>query len=108
MEIFVRPDGSVNHIYADGFSTAFLGEQIVRRASYVEPFNPALRFWFHLLRCLVSDKSLIAKWTRRWPCLWQANLFLSGGPVIGPFSNREDAIWAEIQWINQQYERGKR
>lgn len=107
MEIFVRPDGSVNHIYEDGFSTAFLGEQTVRRASYVEPVNLALRFWFHVIRSLVSDKSIIAKWTRRWPCLWQADLSLSGGPVIGPFIKRENAIHAEIRWINAQYARRK-
>lgn len=106
MEIFVRPDGSVNHICVDGFSTAFLGEQVVRRASYVEPVNPTLRFWFHVIRRIVPDRSFIAAWTRRWKCQWQANLYISGGPIFGPFKYRQDAIAAEVFWINQQYARG--
>lgn len=108
MEIFVRPDGSVNHILVDGFSTVFLGKRTVRRASFVEPVNPRLRYWFHLIRRSVPDNSFIAAWTRRWRCQWQANLHLSGGPIFGPFKCRQDAIAAEVFWINHQYASGAR
>lgn len=102
MEIFVRPDGSVNHILVDGFSTAFLGKQVIRRASYIEPTHPALRILFHVIRTVVSDNSATARWTRRWPCQWRVNLQRSGGPIMGPFKYRVDAITAEIYWINNK------
>lgn len=107
MEIFVRPDGTVKHISVDEFSTNFLGTATRRRASNVEPIHRGLRAIFYIIRSITSDNGWIAAWTRKWPCQWQANLYLSGGPVLGPFRNREDAIWAEIRWLNSCYERGQ-
>lgn len=107
MEIFVRPDGSVKHISVDAFSTSFLGTTTRRRASHVEPVTPWLRVIFHLIRAVVPDTGWIAAWTRRWPCQWRANLYLSGGPILGPFASRFDALAAEITWINSCYEKGQ-
>ena len=73
-----------------------------RRVSHVEPSHPALRWVFHAIRRRVSDDSRLARFTRYWPCWWQARLF--DGPVLGPFRRRSDAIDAEICWINIELE----
>jgi hypothetical protein len=103
MEIFVRPDGTVKHVSVDEFATDFLGKKTVTRASNVEPVNKWLRVLFHVLRRVFGENGRCAAWTRRWPCLWQANLYLSGGPIFGPFQYRQDAVAAEVYWLNQQY-----
>lgn len=103
MEIFVKPNGLVKHVSVDGFTTDFLGTQTIIRASQVEPVHVGLRIVFHCIRRLFGERGRVAAWTRRWPCLWQANLYLSGGPVFGPFKYRQDAIAAEIYWLNQRY-----
>jgi hypothetical protein len=72
-----------------------------RRASHVEPINGLLRRLFHAIRRRVSDKSRLAAWTRRWPCLWRVDLALSGGPILGPFTDRNSAINAEIDWLSR-------
>ena len=65
------------------------------RASHVEPINFILRQAFRFLRACVRDESIAADWSRRWSCRWQANLALSGGPVLAPFINRQEAIDAD-------------
>lgn len=77
------------------------GEFTTRRASYVEPVRPILRWLFHLIRRRVDDHLQVADWTRRWRCDWQARI-LNGGPTLGPFAHRLDAIGAEIDWLNEQ------
>lgn len=91
------------------FSTALPLEQEpvsdTRRASYIEPFNPFLRFLFHLIRGPISDESRLAEFTRRWPCKWRANVFDHRVPnkVIGPFNSRQEAIDAEIKYITDHW-----
>ena len=70
-----------------------------RRASHVLPVNPTLRTIFRWLRDRYGEKGWIATFTRHWPCLWQADLAPSNGPVLGPFRNRQHAINAEIAWL---------
>lgn len=108
MEIFVKPNGQVKHVSVDGFATGFLGAQTITRASQVEPVNVSLRIVFHGIRRIFGERGCVAAWTRRWPCVWQANLWLSGGPVFGPFKYRQDAIAAEIYWLNQRYTNNER
>jgi hypothetical protein len=98
-------------ISADGESMMFIahhpalqaltrhGEARQTRASHVEPVNVVLRWAFHIIRTVVDDDSAMAQWTRDWPCLWQANLQLSNGPVLAAFTNRQAAIDAEIEWL---------
>jgi hypothetical protein len=81
---------------------AELGTVSKRRASHVTPVNPVLRVIFRLVRWLVKDESQVAGWTRTWGCLWQADLAPSGGPVLGPYSDRKAAIRAEVDWLNEQ------
>lgn len=94
------------------------GEVITRRASHVEPADLPRRIAFSLIRRLVADTSKIAAWTRNWACLWRVNTAPVGGPILtwddvswnssdrplGKFatwSNRQDAIDAEVQFLNQ-------
>ena len=83
-----------------------------RRASHVLPVNPTLRTIFRWLRDRYGEKGWIATFTRHWPCLWQADLapFQSSPslenrqiqtPILGPFRNRQDAIDAEIEWLER-------
>jgi hypothetical protein len=89
-----------------------LGEVITRRASYVEPAPRYERWLFSLLRTLFSDTSAVAAWT-----LWRINTSPVGGPIlrvghvwpgvawpvedrVACFANRQDAIDAEIEFLN--------
>jgi hypothetical protein len=86
---------------------AELGEVITRRASHVEPEHIGLRVAFRFLR-LFGDKTRVAEWTRQWQCVWLVDTRPVGGPVLeGRWSNRQDAIDAEIVFLNQFFlERG--
>jgi hypothetical protein len=99
--VSISRDGSLtflsNHPALQGLKAH--GEARTSRASHVEPVNPALRWLFHRIREIVDDESGMAQWTREWPCLWQANLALSNGPVLGTFTDRQAAIDAEIEWL---------
>ncbi len=72
MEIVVAPDGVARCVYAEHIDLARLGEVGVSRASHVEP-----------------DAS--GQWT--------ADLSPVGGPVLGPFDRRSDALTAETKWL---------
>lgn len=98
MRIIIHPDGNIESL--ENEITQDLGLTRKTRVSRVEPVNPALRFLFHAIRKRVSDNSKIACWTRTWPCRWQADIF--DGPVLGPYGLRQEAINAEIEFIEQQ------
>lgn len=76
-----------------------LGAITKRRASHVVPVRLLPRILFKLIRRCVADESRAAEWTRGWNCDWRAEII--GGPVLGPFSGRDAAIAAEIDWIDQ-------
>jgi hypothetical protein len=96
------------------------GEVITRRASHVEPADFWRRLAFSVLRKLTPDTSRIAAWTRTWNCLWRVNTKPVGGPIlthfhvkpetqslmwdaIAWFPNRQDAIDAEVQFLNRWF-----
>lgn len=71
--IVVLPDGSVKFIYDDAMREIMkLGDFVVERASRVEPTPDG-------------------KWT--------ADMEPSGGPVLGPFETRAEALEAEKVWL---------
>jgi hypothetical protein len=95
-------DGQAHFVVHDDLRDLLTaGEARVRRASHVTPVSRGLRWLFTALRARVADTSALAGWTRRWPCRWQADLSPVGGPVIGPFTDRQAAIAAEIDWIEE-------
>ena len=76
-KFIIRPDGTVTGIYADKFAPVLrsLGEVKVRRASHVEPTEDGQG--------------------------WAADMSPVGGPMLGPFPLREEALAAEVAWLNE-------
>lgn len=75
-ELVIGPGGNVRAIYFDDLTeimSAVGGTPAVRRASHVEPTDDGR---------------------------WTADMGPSGGPVLGPFARRQQALDAEVQWIN--------
>ena len=99
MIVIVRPDGSVTaiaHATTDGRRLASLGDvRRVRRGGHVVPAAWWRRAAFRLIRRTFAESSPVAEWTRRWPGEWLTDLRVSGGPVLGPFETRAEAIRAE-------------
>jgi hypothetical protein len=73
--IFIGADGLLRFVYDDDLLPLLdLGTSAIERASYVEP---ACRGW-------------------------EADLAPSGGPVLGPFATRREALTAEVNWIQRE------
>ena len=74
MQIVIRPTGVFIGIYSDSFEYGEFGKPQIRRVSHVEP-----------------DES----------GLWFADLSPVDGPKLGPFDKRNEAVDAEIEYLNQ-------
>jgi hypothetical protein len=72
MEILIAADGTARCVYGETLDLSLLGELRIRRASHVEP-DAAGR--------------------------WCADLSLVGGPRLGGFSRRSEALEAEAAWL---------
>ena len=73
-ELFVSPDGVVHGLYGELIDASGIGTASTARASHVEP-HPAGG--------------------------WTADLKPSGGPVLGPYPLRSDALAAERAWLTE-------
>lgn len=103
--IIIKADGTVAGVASDAMRCVGEGEQVrTRRASHVLPVPFFQRLCFRMLRAIVDDESKVAAWTRLWTCYWLIDLHPSGGPVIGPFECRNDAIATEVAWLNEKLE----
>jgi hypothetical protein len=72
MRLVIDAQAAVRALYDEAFDLSPLGELSIRRASHVEP-DAAGRWW--------------------------ADLAPSGGPKLGPFARRSEAVAAEMAWI---------
>ncbi len=72
IDLLVGQDGGVRCIYGEELELHALGKLTIKRASHVEP-DPHGH--------------------------WHADMGPSGGPVLGPFVSRSDALAAERQWL---------
>jgi len=72
MQILVEPGGVVRCVYAEHIDLATLGKPTITRASHVEPDDHGQ---------------------------WHADMSPVGGPVLGPFAHRSEALDAEQQWL---------
>jgi hypothetical protein len=77
MTLVIDPRGSVRAVYGEAIDLAALGPPRIARASFVEP-DPAGR--------------------------WTADFRPVGGPVLGPFPRRSEALdaeraWLEVNWL---------
>ena len=79
--ITVRVDGSMQFIYDDRLKGLMKhGQASIARVSHVEPGDPT---------------------KGQDPLRWFADMAPSGQPVVlGPFAERQQALAAEVEWIN--------
>ena len=76
MVILINPSGCVRAVYGEAIDLAAIGPLVISRASRVEP-----------------DTS--GRWT--------ADLSPVGGPVLGPFDLRSQALAAEAAWLEDHW-----
>ena len=76
MHLVVEPTGRVRAIYSEALALAALGRPVIHRASHIEP-GPDGR--------------------------WSADLRPVGGPVLGPFDRRSQALDAEFAWLEANW-----
>jgi hypothetical protein len=74
MDLVVDTTGEVLAVYDETLDLATLGRPVITRASHVEP---------------APDGS------------WSADLAPVGGPVLGPFTLRSEALAAERAWLER-------
>jgi hypothetical protein len=72
MQLWIDPGGIVRGLYAEAIDVAALGPLAIRRASHVEPDGQGR---------------------------WWAELSPVGGPRLGPFPRRSQALDAERDWL---------
>ena len=77
MHIVVAPGGTARCVYGEAIDLGQLGSASVRRASFVEPDASGGR--------------------------WFADLAPVGGPLLGPFARRSDALDAEAKWLDERW-----
>ena len=70
----IDPRGVVSALYGEALDLTALGACSIQRASVVEPDHHGQ---------------------------WWADLALSGGPVLGPFRKRSEALAAEVGWLER-------
>lgn len=104
LSIVVGKGGETRFVYNEVLDLSSLGTQVIKRASHVEP-----------TRGLSSQACLkiLGKWARgvsdavkgialgRWPTSWWSDLTPVGGPVLGPFAKRSQALEAETAWLQR-------
>ena len=76
MRLVITADGSIRCLYTETIDLRSLGQPQIERASHVEP---------------TSDGR------------WQADLSPTGGPTLGPFALRSDALTAESHWLEDNW-----
>lgn len=76
VELVIAPGGSLRGVYDERFDLKPLGALSIRRGSHVEP-NPQGE--------------------------WTADLSPCGGPTLGPFPCRSEALAAELRWLKEHW-----
>ncbi len=76
MQLVIDPCGQVRCLYSETIDLAALGSLSIERGSHVEP-NEAGQ--------------------------WLADLSPVGGPCLGPFTKRSEALAAEQTWLEEHW-----
>jgi len=76
MQFVIRADGTVHCLYSEELDLQQLGALSIRRGSHVEPDQASQ---------------------------WHADLSPVGGPRLGPFANRSEALLAERLWLEKHW-----
>lgn len=77
MNLYFRPNGSAQCLYAEEIPLQVLGQLDIKRASHVEP-----------------DENN--------PGHWYIDLAPVGGPRVDGFASRAEALAAEAAWLNDK------
>ena len=76
MQLLIDASGNGRCVYAEAIELRRLGRLSVRRGSHVEPDH-----------------------TGRWT----ADLSPVNGPILGPYSSRQQALEAELAWLEEHW-----
>ncbi len=76
MQIVVKPGGEVRCVYDEAIDLATLGPPKIARGSHVEPDAEGQ---------------------------WWADLGPVGGPKLGPYGLRTEALESELNWLNANW-----
>jgi hypothetical protein len=76
MHLWIDRCGKIRALYGEAIDLATLGELAIRRASRVEPDRQGR---------------------------WWADLAPMGGPTLGPFARRSQALAAEVAWLERHW-----
>jgi len=76
MQLVIENAGNVRCVYGEAIDLAALGSLTIARGSHVEPTEDGC---------------------------WTADLSPAGGPVLGPFDHRSDALAAELDWLESHW-----
>jgi hypothetical protein len=76
MQLVVTSDGDIRFVYAETVDIRSLGPTVIRRGSYVEPDAMGR---------------------------WLVDLAPVGGPRVGPFVKRSEALEAEVAWLQEHW-----
>jgi hypothetical protein len=76
MDLVIDPAGTVRAVYSEAIALEALGHLHITRASRVEPTEDGR---------------------------WTADLTPVGGPVLGPFPRRSEALSAEAAWLGRHW-----
>jgi len=101
--VFKISGGKTTFLVSEHTKAFIPATAVPRRASYIEPMNPWLRFLFRFLRAWCGDEGEVAEFTRGWTCAWQADMTPVGGPIVYNFQSRAAAIEYEIAWLNRNF-----
>lgn len=76
MLLLISPDGTIRCVYSETIDLAQIGHVSISRGSHVEPDQEGR---------------------------WFADLAPVGGPRLGPFARRSDALSAESEWLHAHW-----
>jgi hypothetical protein len=76
MQMIITPDGNAKCLYGEELNLHALGQLIIQRGSHVEPTEVGL---------------------------WTTDLSPVGGPLLGPFAERSQALGAERKWLEENW-----
>ena len=96
--------GDVTFLVTPAAAAFVTDDAVVSRASHVEPETLLLRIVFRILRTVLGDKGRMSDFTRSWKCLWRVDTRPTAGVILPKrYSNRQDAIDAEIEFLNRWF-----
>ena len=76
MQLVIQPDGAVRCLYDEAIDLHALGRPTISRGSHVEPDQHGR---------------------------WFADMVPVGGPKLGPFDRRSEALNAESNWLEENW-----